>query len=80
MDDVVECVTKKLPKIGLDVARYPTGLEEKIEDFEKTVLWKQRQSGKVKILGIVGMGGLGKTTLAKYLFNKRSSNFGKSCF
>jgi len=73
-------VLKKLRKTGLNVATYPTGLEEKVADFETILSLQEGQSGKVKVMGIVGMGGIGKTTLAKELFNRKSNNFSESCF
>lgn len=80
LDKVVQCVLKKHRKTTFNVARYPSGLEEKVDDFEITVSRQQRQSGKSQVLGIVKLGGVGKTTLAKELFNRKSSHFDKSCF
>lgn len=74
----MKCVLRKVRKTGLTVATYPISLEEKVVEFEKILF--EGQSGKVKLMGIVGMGGMGKTTLAKELFNMKSSNFGESCF
>jgi hypothetical protein len=39
-------VLKKRRKIAFNVARYSTGLEEKVEDFEVTFSWQQRQGGE----------------------------------
>eukprot|EP00253_Pinus_taeda_P019593 PITA_19593 len=79
VQEVVQQVVKKVRKPPLSVAKYPTGLDEKIEDVDCT-LSLQRQNEKVTVLGIVGLGGVGKTTLAKQFFNRERSNYDRSCF
>eukprot|EP01018_Ginkgo_biloba_P021975 Gb_40546 [translate_table: standard] len=69
----------------LEVAKYPVGLDEAVKDFEKQMLGRgehdQNQSENVKIVGIVGIGGAGKTTLATELYNRKSySEFSRRSF
>lgn len=70
LDKLVQCLSKMVKRAELVVAKYPTGLDEKLKDFEDTVLLQQQQSGKTQILGIVGLGGLAKTTSAKEFINE----------
>eukprot|EP00253_Pinus_taeda_P031903 PITA_31903 len=82
LDEVVRNVLKKLPKTPLFVAKYPTGLDDKLQDFESTVLSQQGQERDVqaRVVGIIGVGGIGKTTLVKQIFNRRCSGYDGSSF
>eukprot|EP00253_Pinus_taeda_P034129 PITA_34129 len=80
LDKLVELVLSKVKKPALEVATYPIGLDDKVNDLENTVLLQLQQNGKPQILGIVGLGGVGKTTLAKEIFNRKNQDYSKSCF
>ena len=69
---LVKRVLKELDSTPLDVAPYTVGLESRIE---KLMSLLDVRSNGVQVLGLHGMGGVGKTTLAKALYNKLGGSF-----
>ncbi|XP_057863268.2 disease resistance protein Roq1 [Cryptomeria japonica] len=90
--NIIAAVQKEVQKkTYLHVATYPVGLNNLVEDFERRCLDElvqdfenqyglEEEKHKVMIVGIFGMGGSGKTTLAKELFNRKSSNYCRASF
>ncbi|XP_050291330.1 disease resistance protein Roq1-like isoform X2 [Quercus robur] len=61
----------------LFVAKYPVGIDSHVEEIE---LLLDTKSNGVRMLGIHGLGGVGKTTIAKAVYNRIFDRFDRSCF
>jgi replication-associated recombination protein RarA len=75
---VVEDVTDLLGKTDMFVAEHPVGIESRVKDVVQ--LLNCKQSNNVLLLGIWGMGGIGKTTIAKATYNQVRRNFEAKSF
>ncbi|XP_061376306.1 uncharacterized protein LOC133318335 [Gastrolobium bilobum] len=75
--DILKTVTTKLDDgTYLFVADHPVGVESRVQDMIQLLSGKLNE---VLIVGILGMGGIGKTTIAKAIYNEINQNFeGKS--
>ncbi|CAI8597769.1 unnamed protein product [Vicia faba] len=76
--DIVEDVLKKLNRRHpFEVNKELVGIEKKYEKMESLL---EIGSNDVRILVLWGMGGIGKTTLAKHLYGRLCSQFERTCF
>ncbi|XP_048133970.1 disease resistance protein L6-like [Rhodamnia argentea] len=74
---VVDTVSKKLELRKKSVAEHLVGLDDRVKHLTELLL--NVNHSDVLLVGIYGMGGIGKTTIAKVVFNELSSHFGKCC-
>ncbi|XP_019433797.1 PREDICTED: TMV resistance protein N [Lupinus angustifolius] len=74
---LVQRVLKELSNTPMSVGEFTVGLDDRVEKALKLL---KVESNGVKVLGLYGMGGVGKTTMAKALFNTIVDRFKHRCF
>ncbi|XP_028765380.1 TMV resistance protein N-like [Neltuma alba] len=70
---IVKHVSDKLDIGQLFVAENSVGMESRVHEL--TIEWSQNISQKALIIGLWGMRGIGKTTVAKAIYNKMGRQF-----
>ncbi|XP_054816876.1 TMV resistance protein N-like [Prosopis cineraria] len=71
-------ISSKIDRIPLYVSRYPVGLESRVVSIK--FLLEIGSNEEVNMVGICGIGGIGKTTIARAVYNSVADNFDGMCF
>ncbi|KAG2667998.1 hypothetical protein I3760_15G139700 [Carya illinoinensis] len=78
IEEIVQEVSKKvLKRTYLHVAEYPVGINSRVEDISELLCIEENYTC---MIGIFGVGGIGKTTIAKEMYNRITDQFEGSCF
>ncbi|XP_039165609.1 disease resistance protein RUN1-like [Eucalyptus grandis] len=76
VESIVVEVLVKLETRKKVLTKHLVGLDDQIKELTEIL---DVDHPVVQLIGIYGMGGIGKTTVAKVVFNILSSHFGKTC-
>ena len=74
---IKEISSTKSNRMPLFVVKYPVGIDVRVEAIEFLL---DMESNGVCMVGIYGLGGIGKTTISKAIYNKIANQFEGSCF
>ncbi|XP_030551778.1 disease resistance protein Roq1-like [Rhodamnia argentea] len=77
IESITREISVKLGKVPLHVAKHPVGIEYRVEKVKSLL---RMELSDAHMAGIWGTGGIGKTTIAKAVYNSLIGQFANHCF
>ncbi|XP_031113487.1 TMV resistance protein N-like [Ipomoea triloba] len=78
IDEIINEVKSVVKRVPMLVSNHVVGIESQVKHVVRS-MWRERDNS-VRMIGIYGVDGMGKTTLARVLYNKFFEYFERSCF
>ncbi|KAF8039617.1 hypothetical protein BT93_B1978 [Corymbia citriodora subsp. variegata] len=77
IESIIKKISTIVGRVPLSVAKYPVGVGSRVEQVKSLL---SMGLDDVQMIGIWGTGGIGKTTIAKAVYNSIASQFGGCSF
>ncbi|KAK9989080.1 hypothetical protein SO802_029319 [Lithocarpus litseifolius] len=77
IQEIVQRVSLIVNRTYLNVAKYPVGIEPLVHEVNSLLSIGRND---IRMVGILGINGIGKTTIAKAIYNSIAYQFDGSCF